>query len=98
MHGNLQKQLYALEPLNMEGKSDQKMWNQIQIKEAILWVKNLLGELTSRSLLPEMMFFHRSENARWCTDGILDKQQIVESLLKRSKIIFLTSQHMRAMI
>ncbi|KAI4540669.1 hypothetical protein MG293_009710 [Ovis ammon polii] len=83
---NLQKQLEALEPLNMEVENQiRKCETRYKIKEAILWVKNLLGELTPPvSLLPDDVL-SQIRKCKVVHDGILDKQQVVESLVEEVK-------------
>ncbi|KAF4017561.1 hypothetical protein G4228_009109, partial [Cervus hanglu yarkandensis] len=83
---NLQKQLEALEPLNMEVENQiKKCETRYKIKEAILWVKNLLGELTPPiSLLPDDIL-SQIRKCKVVHDGILDKQQVVESLVEEVK-------------
>lgn len=83
---NLQKQLEALEPLNMEVENQiKKCETRYKIKEAILWVKNLLGELTPPiSLLPDDVL-SQIRKCKVVHDGILDKQQVVESLVEEVK-------------
>ena len=83
---NLQKQLEALEPLNMEVENQiKKCETRYKIKEAILWVKNLLGELTPPiSLLPDDVL-SQIRKCKVVHDGILAKQQVVESLVEEVK-------------
>ncbi|XP_070325555.1 nesprin-2 isoform X5 [Odocoileus virginianus] len=83
---NLQKQLEALEPLNMEVENQiKKCETRYKIKEAILWVRNLLGELTPPiSLLPDDVL-SQIRKCKVVHDGILDKQQVVESLVEEVK-------------
>ncbi|KAM7157907.1 nesprin-2 [Molossus nigricans] len=80
---NLQKQLEASEPLNIEVENEIKKCEiRNKVKETMLWVKNLLGELVPTvSLLPD----HILSQIRKCKvmhDGILDKQRAVESLVE----------------
>lgn len=83
---NLQKQLEALEPLNIEVENQiKKCETRYKMKEAILWVKNLLGELIPTiSLLPDNIL-SQIRKCKVVHDGILDKQQVVESLVEEVK-------------
>ncbi|XP_022426107.2 nesprin-2 isoform X3 [Delphinapterus leucas] len=83
---NLQKQLEALEPLNIEVENQiKKCETRYKMKEAILWVKNLLGELVPTiSLLPDNIL-SQIRKCKVVHDGILDKQQVVESLVEEVK-------------
>lgn len=55
------------------------------MKEITLWVKNLLGELTPTiSLLPDDIL-SQIRKCKVTHDGILDKQQVVESLVEEVK-------------
>uniref|UniRef100_A0A8C0K488 Spectrin repeat containing nuclear envelope protein 2 n=1 Tax=Canis lupus dingo TaxID=286419 RepID=A0A8C0K488_CANLU len=83
---NLQKQLEALEPLNIKVENQIKKCEvRNKMKEIIQWVKNLLGEVTPTiSLFPDDIL----SQIRKCKvkhDGILDKQQAVESLVEEVK-------------
>ncbi|KAJ8788309.1 hypothetical protein J1605_000365 [Eschrichtius robustus] len=83
---NLQKQLEALEPLNIEVENQiKKCETRYKMKEAILWVKNLLGELVPTiSLLPDNIL-SQIRKCKVVHDDILDKQQVVESLVEEVK-------------
>ncbi|XP_057586422.1 nesprin-2 [Hippopotamus amphibius kiboko] len=83
---NVQKQLEALEPLNIEVENQiKKCETRYKMKEAILWVKNLLGELVPTiSLLPDNIL-SQIRKCKVVHDGILDKQQLVESLVEEVK-------------
>uniref|UniRef100_A0A671DRX2 Nesprin-2 n=2 Tax=Rhinolophus ferrumequinum TaxID=59479 RepID=A0A671DRX2_RHIFE len=83
---NLQKQLEALESLNTEVENQIKKCEiRNKVKETLLWVKNLLGELTPTiSLLPDDILA-QIRKCKVTHDGILDKQQAVESLVKEVK-------------
>ncbi|XP_006864630.1 PREDICTED: nesprin-2 [Chrysochloris asiatica] len=78
---NLQKQLEALEPLNVEVENQFKKCEvRNKMKEIILWVKNLLAEhIHSISLLPDDILAQITK-CKMTQDGILEKQQVVESL------------------
>lgn len=83
---NLQKQLEALESLNTEVENQIKKCEiRNKVKETLLWVKNLLGEFTPTiSLLPDDILA-QIRKCKVTHDGILDKQQAVESLVKEVK-------------
>lgn len=83
---NLQKQLEALAPLNVEVENQIKKCEiRNKVKETILWVKNLFGELTPTiSLLPDDIL-SQIRKCKVTHDGILDKQQAVESLVQEVK-------------
>ncbi|XP_039720519.1 nesprin-2-like isoform X1 [Pteropus medius] len=83
---NLQKQLEALEPLNRELENQIKKCEvRNKVKETILWVKNLLGELVPTiSLLPDDIL-SQIRKCKVMHDGILGKQQAVESLVEDVK-------------
>lgn len=83
---NLQKQLEALEPLNIQVENQIKKGEiRNKMKEITLWVKNLLGELTPTiSLLPDDIL-SQIRKCKVTHDGILDKQQVVESLVEEVK-------------
>ncbi|XP_006142459.1 nesprin-2 isoform X5 [Tupaia chinensis] len=82
----LQKQLEALEPLNLQAENEIKKCNvRNEIKEAILWVKNLAEELTAPiSLLPDDIL-SQIRKCKVTHDGILEKQQALDSLVKEIK-------------
>uniref|UniRef100_A0A673TZC2 Spectrin repeat containing nuclear envelope protein 2 n=1 Tax=Suricata suricatta TaxID=37032 RepID=A0A673TZC2_SURSU len=83
---NLQKQLKVLEPLNTEVENQIKTCEtRTKMKEIILWVKNLQGELTPTiSLLPDDIL-SQIRKCKVIHDGILDKHQAVESLVEEVK-------------
>ncbi|XP_036094192.1 nesprin-2 isoform X6 [Rousettus aegyptiacus] len=83
---NLQTRLEALEPLNVEAETQIKKCEvRNKAKETILWVKNLLGELVPTiSLLPDDIL-SQIRKCKVMHDGILDKQQVVESLVEEVK-------------
>ncbi|XP_006756776.1 PREDICTED: nesprin-2 [Myotis davidii] len=83
---NLQKQLEASEPLNIEVDSEiRKSEIRNKVKETTLWVKNQLGELVSSiSLLPDGIL----SQIRKCKvrhDGILSQQRAVEALAEEAQ-------------
>ncbi|XP_053784228.1 nesprin-2 isoform X1 [Desmodus rotundus] len=79
----LQKQLEASEPLNTEVENEIKKCEiRNKVKETVSWVKNLLGELVPTiSLLPDDIL-SQIRKCKVTHDGILDKQQAVESLFE----------------
>ncbi|XP_031309695.2 nesprin-2 isoform X1 [Camelus dromedarius] len=83
---NLQKQVEALEPLNVEVENQiKKCETRYRMKETILWVKNLLGEVVPTiSLLPDDIL-SQIRKCKVVHDGILDKQRVVESLVEEVK-------------
>ncbi|KAM6171021.1 nesprin-2 [Erethizon dorsatum] len=83
---NLKKQLEALEPLNQEVESQIKKCDiKNGMKETLLWVRNLLGELTLPiSLLPDDIL-SQIRKCKVMHDDILDKQQVMESLAEEVK-------------
>ncbi|XP_004370998.1 nesprin-2 [Trichechus manatus latirostris] len=83
---NLQKQLEALAPLNLEVENQIKKCEiRNKMKETILWVNNLLGELMHTiSLLPDDIV-SQIRKCKVTHDGVLEKQQMVESLAKEVK-------------
>uniref|UniRef100_A0A8C4MAE4 Nesprin-2 n=1 Tax=Equus asinus TaxID=9793 RepID=A0A8C4MAE4_EQUAS len=83
---NLQRQLEALEPLNIEVENQIKNCDvRNEMKETILWLKNLLGELIPAiSLFPDNILL-QIRKCKVTHDDILDKQQAVESLVKEVK-------------
>ncbi|XP_049467402.1 nesprin-2 isoform X6 [Panthera uncia] len=83
---NLQKRLEASEPLNTEVENQIKMCEtRTRMREIILWVKNLLGELAPTiSLLPDDIL-SQIRKCKMTHDGILDKHQAVESLVEEVK-------------
>ncbi|KAM5338266.1 nesprin-2 isoform 2-T2 [Glossophaga mutica] len=76
-----QKQLEASEPLNTEVENEiKKCAIRNEVKETVLWVKNLLGELVPTiSLLPDDIL-SQIRKCKVTHDGILDKQRAVETL------------------
>lgn len=83
---NLQKQLEASEPLNIEVDSEiRKSEIRNKVKETTLWVKSQLGELVSSiSLLPDGIL----SQIRKCKvrhDGILGQQRAVEALTEEAQ-------------
>ncbi|XP_063097180.1 nesprin-2 isoform X2 [Cavia porcellus] len=78
---NLKKQFEALEPLNLEVESQIKKCDlKSKMKETLLWIRNLLSELTLPiSLLPDNILF-QIRKCKVMHDSILDKQQAMESL------------------
>uniref|UniRef100_A0A8C3X5K7 Nesprin-2 n=1 Tax=Catagonus wagneri TaxID=51154 RepID=A0A8C3X5K7_9CETA len=83
---NLQKQLEELEPLNVEVENQiKKCETRYKMKETILWVKNLLGELIPTiSLLPDAIL-SQIRKCKVLHDVILDKQQVVDALVQEVK-------------
>ncbi|XP_076978529.1 nesprin-2 isoform X1 [Tamandua tetradactyla] len=83
---NLQTQLEALEPLNLEVENQiRKCEIKYKMKETILWVKTLLGELVHTiSLLPDGVL-SQIRKCKVTHDGILDKSQVVQSLVEEVK-------------
>uniref|UniRef100_A0A2K5EX71 Spectrin repeat containing nuclear envelope protein 2 n=1 Tax=Aotus nancymaae TaxID=37293 RepID=A0A2K5EX71_AOTNA len=83
---NLKKQWETLEPLNLEAENQIKKCDiRNKMKETILWAKNLLGELIpSISLLPDDIL-SQIRKCKVTHDGILDRQQAVESLAEEVK-------------
>ncbi|XP_049755484.1 nesprin-2 isoform X1 [Elephas maximus indicus] len=83
---NLQKQLDALEPLNLEVKNQIKKCEiKNEMKETILWAKNLLGEfIHTVSLLPDDIL-SQIRRCKVMQDGILEKQPVLESLAEEVK-------------
>nr|XP_035116587.2 nesprin-2 isoform X2 [Callithrix jacchus] len=83
---NLKKQWETLEPLNLEAENQIKKCDiRNKMKETILWAKNLLGELIpSISLLPDDIL-SQIRKCKVTHDGILDRQQSVESLAEEVK-------------
>ncbi|XP_044087705.1 nesprin-2 isoform X6 [Neovison vison] len=83
---NLQKQLEALEPLNTQVENQIKKYEiRNKMKEMMLWVKNLLGELTPAiSLLPDDIL-SQIRKCKVTHDSILEKQQAMESLVEEVK-------------
>ncbi|XP_059135375.1 nesprin-2 isoform X3 [Peromyscus eremicus] len=80
---NLNKQLEALVPLNQEAESQVKKCDlKNRIKETLLWVKNMLAELTAPiALLPDDIL-SQIRKCKLIHDGILGKQQAVELLVE----------------
>ncbi|XP_051682362.2 nesprin-2 isoform X3 [Oryctolagus cuniculus] len=83
---NLKSQLDALEPLSLEVENQMKKCEMSsEVRETILWVKNLLGELVHPvSLLPEDIL-SQIRKRKVTHDSILEKQQAVESLAEKVK-------------
>uniref|UniRef100_A0A480L0G3 Nesprin-2 n=2 Tax=Sus scrofa TaxID=9823 RepID=A0A480L0G3_PIG len=83
---NLQKQLEALEPLNVQVENQiKKCETRYKMKETILWIKNLLGELIPTiSLLPDAIL-SQIRKCKVLHDVILDKQQVVDALVQEVK-------------
>uniref|UniRef100_A0A8C9AHQ9 Spectrin repeat containing nuclear envelope protein 2 n=1 Tax=Prolemur simus TaxID=1328070 RepID=A0A8C9AHQ9_PROSS len=83
---NLKKQLEALEPLNLEVENQiEKCDIKNKVKETMLWMKNLLSELiTPISLLPDDIL-SQIRKCKVTHDGILERQQAVESLVAEVK-------------
>lgn len=83
---NMQRRLEVLEPLNMEMENQIKQCEvKNKMKETILWVKKLLGEpIPTISLLPDDIL-SQIRKCKVTHDGILDKQQAVESLVEEVK-------------
>ncbi|XP_069888116.1 nesprin-2 isoform X2 [Dipodomys merriami] len=83
---NLKKQLEVLEPLHIEVEKQIKKCNlRSKMKEILLWVKTLLGELaTPISLLPDDIL-SQIRKCKVTHDGILDKQQALDSLVEEVK-------------
>ncbi|XP_058423073.1 nesprin-2 isoform X4 [Diceros bicornis minor] len=83
---NLQQHLEALEPLNIEVENQIKKCDvRTKVKQTVLWVKNLLGELIPTiPLLPDDILL-QIRKCKVMHDGILDKQQAVESLVEEVK-------------
>ncbi|XP_044915977.1 nesprin-2 isoform X3 [Felis catus] len=83
---NLQKRLEALEPLNTEVENQIKMCEtRTRMREIILWVKNLLGELAPTICLLPDDILSQIRKCKMTHDGILDKHQAVESLVEEVK-------------
>ncbi|XP_004681849.1 PREDICTED: nesprin-2 isoform X2 [Condylura cristata] len=83
---SFQQQLGVLEPLMTEVENQTKKCEiRNKIKETILWVKNLLGELIPTiSLLPDEIL----SQIRKCKEmhsGILEKQNTIDSLVEEVK-------------
>ncbi|XP_037066520.1 nesprin-2 isoform X2 [Peromyscus leucopus] len=80
---NLNKQLEALVPLNREVENQVKKCDlKNRIKETLLWVKNMLAELTAPiALLPDDIL-SQIRKCKLIHDGILGKQQAVELLVE----------------
>uniref|UniRef100_A0A2I3GWZ8 Spectrin repeat containing nuclear envelope protein 2 n=1 Tax=Nomascus leucogenys TaxID=61853 RepID=A0A2I3GWZ8_NOMLE len=83
---NLKKQWETLEPLYLEAENQIKKCNiRNKMKETILWAKNLLSELTpSIPLLPDDIL-SQIRKCKVTHDGILARQQSVESLAEEVK-------------
>uniref|UniRef100_A0A2K6JTW1 Spectrin repeat containing nuclear envelope protein 2 n=1 Tax=Rhinopithecus bieti TaxID=61621 RepID=A0A2K6JTW1_RHIBE len=83
---NLKKQWETLEPLHLEAENQiKKCDKRNKMKETILWAKNLLGELIpSISLLPDDIL-SQIRKCKVTHDGILARQQSVESLAEEVK-------------
>ncbi|XP_058149276.1 nesprin-2 isoform X2 [Dasypus novemcinctus] len=83
---NLQKQLEASEPLNLEVENQIKKCKiRYKMKETILWVKTQLDELFHTiSLLPDGIL-SQIRKCKVTHDGILDKHQVVQSLVEEVK-------------
>ncbi|XP_025775123.1 nesprin-2 [Puma concolor] len=83
---NLQKRLEASEPLNTEVENQIKMCEtRTRMREIILWVKNLLGELAPTICLLPDDILSQIRKCKMTHDGILDKHQAVESLVEEVK-------------
>lgn len=80
---SLNKQLEALVPLNREVENQVKKCDlKNRIKETLLWVKNMLAELTAPiALLPDDIL-SQIRKCKLIHDGILGKQQAVELLVE----------------
>nr|XP_021491241.1 nesprin-2-like [Meriones unguiculatus] len=80
---NLSKQLEALEPLNREVENQvKKSGLRNRMKETLSWVKSMLAELTAPvALLPDDIL-SQIRKCKLIHDGILGKQQAVESLVE----------------
>ncbi|XP_075804010.1 nesprin-2 isoform X6 [Microtus pennsylvanicus] len=83
---NLNKELEALEPLNREAENRIKKWDlQNRVKETLLWVKNMVAELTAPiSLLPDDILA-QIRKCKLIHDGILGKQQAVDVLVEEAR-------------
>ncbi|XP_069343498.1 nesprin-2 isoform X2 [Eulemur rufifrons] len=83
---NLKKELKALEPLNLEVENQiEKCDIRNKVKETMLWITNLLSELiTPISLLPDDIL-SQIRKCKVTHDGILERQQAVESLVAEVK-------------
>nr|XP_055217996.1 nesprin-2 isoform X8 [Gorilla gorilla gorilla] len=83
---NLKKQWETLEPLHLEAENQIKKCDiRNKMKETILWAKNLLGELNpSIPLLPDDIL-SQIRKCKVTHDGILARQQSVESLAEEVK-------------
>ncbi|XP_047397719.1 nesprin-2 isoform X2 [Sciurus carolinensis] len=85
---NLKKQLETLEPLNLEVENQMKKCDiKNKIKETIHWVKNLLSTLTPHICLFPDDILSQIRKCKMAHDGILDKQQTMESLVEEVKDI-----------
>ncbi|XP_005399199.1 PREDICTED: nesprin-2 isoform X3 [Chinchilla lanigera] len=85
---DLKKQWEAVEPLNLEVESQiQKSSIKIEMKETLLWVRSLLGELELPvALLPDDILA-QIRKCKGRQADILDKQQAVESLAEEVKAV-----------
>ncbi|XP_048217916.1 nesprin-2 isoform X2 [Perognathus longimembris pacificus] len=83
---NLKKQLEVVEPLYLKVEEQIKKCNlRSKMKEILLWVKTLLGELASPiSLLPDDIL-SQIRKCKVTHDSILDKQRAVDSLVEEVK-------------
>ncbi|PNJ70701.1 SYNE2 isoform 5 [Pongo abelii] len=83
---NLKKQWETLEPLHLEAENQIKKCDiRNKMKNTILWAKNLLGELNpSIPLLPDDIL-SQIRKCKVTHDGILARQQSVESLAEEVK-------------
>ncbi|XP_038193388.1 nesprin-2 isoform X4 [Arvicola amphibius] len=83
---NLNKELEALEPLNREAENRIKKYDlKNRIKETLLWVKNMVAELTAPiSLLPDDIL-SQIRKCKLIHDGILGKQQAVDMLVEDAR-------------
>ncbi|XP_021103430.1 nesprin-2 isoform X2 [Heterocephalus glaber] len=85
---NLKKQLEALEPLNLEVESQIKKCDiKKKMKETLLWVRNLLGELMPPIALLPNDILSQIRKCKGTHDEVLDKQQAIESLAKEVRAV-----------
>ncbi|XP_060030825.1 nesprin-2 isoform X4 [Erinaceus europaeus] len=83
---NLQKQLEVLQPINREIENQiEKCEVRTKMKETIVWVKTLLGELIPPTSHPPDDILSQIRKCKMMHDDILKKQQAVESLFEEVK-------------
>ncbi|XP_010601296.1 nesprin-2 isoform X1 [Fukomys damarensis] len=88
MINNLKKELEALEPLNLEVESQIKKCDvKNKMKETLVWVRSLLGELVSPvSLLPDDIL-SQIRKCKVTHDEVLDKQRAMTSLAEEVRAV-----------